>query len=157
MKKFILILVAVASILGGCANYRQIQINDAELGKFRIVALNAAEADIKLQINNPTKATFEIAGVDLVISNGKSEFMKITQVKREAVLVTPGTPTQAKITLRGELTDPLAALAQGFNPQSWDLNKLTASGSMTFRKGKMYKTIKVEEVSLAILAGYFQK
>ena len=118
MKKFILILVAAASILGGCSNYKNISIDDVNVGKLRMVALNAAEADITLQVNNPTKAVLELDGVDLIITNGASEFAKITQVKKDAVMVTPRNTTSVQVTLRAELTNPFAALAQGLDPQA---------------------------------------
>ena len=152
MKKFILILLAAASILGGCAKYKQIAIDDVNLGKVRMVALNAAEVDINLKVNNPTKAALELDGVDLVIYNENSEFAKITQVKKEAVLVTSGNSVPVKITLRAELTNPFAALAQGLDPKSWDLEKFKANGTITIRKGKIYKKLEIEDIPLSAFA-----
>lgn len=157
MKKFILILVAAASILGGCSNYKNISIDDVNVGKLRMVALNAAEADITLQVNNPTKAVLELDGVDLIITNGASEFAKITQVKKDAVMVTPRNTTSVQVTLRAELTNPFAALAQGLDPQAWDLEKFRANGTVTVRKGKIHKALKIEDIPLSALARHLQK
>lgn len=152
MKKFILILIAAASILGGCAKYREIAIDDANLGKVRMVALNAAEVDINLKVNNPTKGTFELDGIDLVIYNDNTEFAKITQVKKEAVLVNSGNGVPVKVTLRAELTNPFAALSQGLDPKSWDLEKFKANGTVTIRKGKIYKKLEIEDMPLSAFA-----
>ena len=157
MKKFILILVAAASILAGCTNYKNISIDDINLGKIRMVALNAAEADITLQVNNPTKAVFELDGIDIIITNGTSEFAKITQVKKNAVLVTPRNASSVQVTLRADLTNPFAALAQGLDPQAWDLDKFKANGTITVRKGKIYKALKIEDIPLSALASHLQK
>lgn len=156
MKKFILIMVAVASILGGCTNYKQIRIDDVKVGKLKMVALNAAEVELVTQVYNPTKAVFEIAGTDIIVTKDGASFAKITQVKRETVLIHPGEESKASVVLRAELTDPFAALSQGLNPKEWDLEKFKANGTVTVRKGKMYKKIKIEDVPLKELAQYMK-
>lgn len=156
MKKFILIMVAAASILGGCANYKQIRIDDVNVGKLKMVALNAAEVELVTQVYNPTKAVFEIAGTDIIITKDGASFAKITQVKGEAALIHPGEESKASVVLRAELTDPFAALAQGLNPKAWDLEKFKANGTITVRKGKINKKIKIEDVPLKSLAQYLK-
>ncbi|MBO5700601.1 MAG: hypothetical protein J6R57_04190 [Bacteroidales bacterium] len=156
MKKFTLILLAAASILAGCANYKQIRIEDINVGKLKMVALNAAQVDVDLEVFNPTKATFELAGVDIAVVKEGAEFAKITQVEGDEVLVAPGNPSKATLVLRAEVTDPMQVLATGLNPQKWNLDLFRANGAIWVKKGKMTKKIKVEDVPLKDLVDFLK-
>ena len=156
MKKFTLILLAAASILAGCANYKQIRIEDINVGKLKMVALNAAQVDVDLEVFNPTKATFELAGVDIAVVKEGAEFAKITQVEGDEVLVAPGDPAKATLVLRAEITDPMQVLVTGFDPQKWNLDLFRANGAIWVKKGKMTKKIKVEDMPLKDLVDFLK-
>ena len=156
MKKFALILLAAASILAGCANYKQIRVEDINVGKLKMVALNAAQVDVDLEVYNPTKATFELAGVDIAVVKEGAEFAKINQVEGRKVLVAPGNPSKATLVLRAEVTDPMQVLAAGLNPQKWDLDLFRANGTIWVKKGKMTKKIKVEDMPLKDLVDFLK-
>ena len=156
MKKFILVLLAAASILVGCANYKQVRIEDINVGKLKMVALNAAQVDIGLEVFNPTKATFELAGVDIAVAKEGVEFMKITQVQGEKVFVAPGNPSEATLVLRAEVTDPMQVLVTGLNPQNWDLELFTANGAIWIKKGKITRKIMVEDMPLKDLVDFMK-
>jgi hypothetical protein len=116
MKKFVLVLLAAASVLASCSNYKQIRVADINVGKLNMVALNAAQVEVALDVVNPTKATFEIAGADIAVLKQGAEFAKITQVDNGKVLLAPGNPSKATLVLRAEVTDPMQVLAGGLNP-----------------------------------------
>ena len=156
MKKFILVLLAAASILAGCANYKQVRIEDINVGKLKMVALNAAQVDVSLEVFNPTKATFELAGVDIAVAKEGVEFMKITQVQGEKVLVAPGNPSEATLVLRAEVTDPMQVLVTGLNPQNWDLDLFKANGAIWIKKGKITRKIMVEDMPLKDLVDFMK-
>ena len=156
MKKFALILLAAASILAGCANYKQIRVEDINVGKLKMVALNAAQVDVDLEVYNPTKATFELAGVDISVVKEGAEFAKINQVEGEKVLVAPGNPSKATVVLRADITDPMQVLATGLNPQNWNLDLFRANGAIWVKKGKMTKKIKVEDMPLKDLVDFLK-
>ena len=156
MKKFALILLAAASILAGCANYKQIRVEDINVGKLKIVALNAAQVNVGIEVYNPTKATFELAGVDISVVKEGTEFAKINQVEGEKVLVAPGNPSKATVVLRAEVTDPMQVLATGFNPQNWNLDLFRANGAIWVKKGKLTKKIKVEDMPLKDLVDFLK-
>lgn len=156
MKKFTLILLAAASILAGCAKYKQIRVEDINVGKLKMVALNAAQIDVDLEVYNPTKATFELAGVDIAVVKEGAEFAKINQVEGAQVLVAPGNPSKATVVLRAEITDPMQVLAAGLNPQKWDLDLFRANGTIWVKKGRMTKKIKVEDMPLKDLVDFLK-
>ena len=156
MKKFTLILLAAASILASCANYKQIRIEDVNVGKLKMVALNAAQVNVNLEVFNPTKATFELAGVDVSIVKDGAEFAKITQVEGDKVLVAPGNPSKATVVLRADIPDPLQALAGGLNPKNWDMDLFRANGAIWIKKGKMTRKIKVEDMPLKDLVDFLK-
>ena len=156
MKKFTLILLAAASILASCANYKQIRIEDVNVGKLKMVALNAAQVDVNLEVFNPTKATFEVVGVDVSVVKDGAEFAKITQVEGDKVLVAPGNPSKAKLVLRADIPDPMQVLAGGLNPQNWNLDLFRANGAIWVKKGKITKKIKVEDMPLKDLVDFLK-
>ena len=156
MKKFILVLLAAASILASCANYKQIRIEDVNVGKLKMVALNAAQVNVDIEVFNPTKATFELVGVDLAVLKEGAEFAKITQIEGEKVLIAPGDPSKAILALRAEITDPMQMLAGGLNPKNWDLDLFRANGELWVKKGKLVKKIKIENVPIKDIVDFLK-
>ncbi len=118
MKKLLFILLACSLILGGCANYRNIELTDVDVASFSMVSLNAAQIELKLQVNNPTRATFEIVGVEGSIKKQGNVFASILQVDTpQKCRIAPGASSVADITLRGELSDPIAIFAGGLKQE----------------------------------------
>lgn len=156
MKKFVLVLLAAASVLASCSNYKQIRVADINVGKLNMVALNAAQVEVALDVVNPTKATFEIAGADIAVLKQGAEFAKITQVDNGKVLLAPGNPSKATLVLRAEVTDPMQVLAVGLNPKNWNIEQFTANGAVWVKKGKMTKKIKVENLPLKDIVDFLK-
>ena len=148
MKKFLLASVAAICMLGSCANYRQITLDDVKLGGVKMTALTAADVKLELHVTNPTKATFEIIGTEGTIYRNGSEFARISQVNAGKTLIAPGTPSVASITLRAKLTDPFSALSGGFDPKSWKLEKFRADATVWVKKGKMTKKFDIKNMPL---------
>ncbi len=148
MKKFLLAAVAAVCMLGSCANYRQITLDDVKLGSVKMSALTAADAKLELHVTNPTKATFEIVGTEGTIYRDGAEFARISQVDAGKTLIAPGNPSVAHITLRAKLTDPFAALAGGLDPKSWKLEKFKADATVWVKKGKMTRKFEVKDMPL---------
>ena len=146
MKKFLLIIIAAAGILAGCTNYKNIRLEDVQMEKFRMSALTSADVTLKLEVSNPTNATFEIIGAEGTIYKEGGEFARISQVDNADVFVAPGTPSETSITLRVSLTDPFAAVSAGFNPKSWDPSKFKADAVVWIRKGKMKKQFRFKDM-----------
>ena len=156
MKKFALILLAAASILAGCAGYRQIRVEDLNVRGIKMVALNALQFELDIEVNNPTRSVFEIAGTDLIVYRNDVEFAKITQVEGPQVNILPGTPSSATIVLRAELTDPMQALAAGLNPKNWSPEHFKATGAVWIKKGKISRKIKVQDLPVKDIVQYLK-
>lgn len=136
MKKLLLILVALGCIFGGCANYRQISLEDVQLGKIKMAGMTKADVGLKLLVNNPTKATFTVEDISGMVYKEGVEFARISMF--EPFQVAPGTPSDANAILRVEIADPVSALVMGLNFKSWNLDQFTVDAKVRV-KGKGLK------------------
>lgn len=142
MKKLLFILVAFSFVMGGCANYRNIEVTDADIVNLSVVSLNAAQVKVKLEVNNPTKATFEIVGVDGSIKRGGDEFATVMQVQTlQKCTILPGMPSKAEITLKAELTDPFSIFAGGVK-----LEQFTADVTIKIKQGVFTKRLVLKDI-----------
>ena len=142
MKKILFILLAASIILGGCAYYRNIEVVGADVASVSVVSLNAVQIVVKLKVDNPTKATFEIVGVDGSIKKGGSEFAVVSQdTSHQKCTVPPGAPSVAEIALRVELTDPFSIFAGGIK-----LDQLTADVTIKVKQGAFTRKLTVKDM-----------
>lgn len=147
MKKLLFILLGCSLILGGCANYRNIELTDVEVVSFSMVSFNAAQAEVKLEVDNPTRATFEIVGVDGSIKKQGNVFASILQVDTpQKCRIAPGASSVANITLRGELSDPIAVFAGGLKQEHF-----TADVTIRIKQGIITKRIVLKDVPVGEL------
>ncbi len=156
MKKFLLILLAATVMLGSCAGYRQIRLEDVQMKNFKMAALASADVTLGLQVSNPTKSAFKIAGAEGVVYRDGAEFARISQVKDGLAVIEPGTPSQAEITLRVTLTDPFSAVSAGFNPKNWNLDDFRADATIWVKKGKFSKKLNFKDVPVKDLVEKLQ-
>lgn len=146
MKKFLLMLLMAVSVLSSCSGYKQIRLEDVKMEKFKMSALTSADVTLGLQVNNPTKSSFKIAGAEGTVYKDGAEFAKISQVKDGLTIIEPGTPAHAEIILRVWLTDPFSAVSAGFNPKSWDPDNFRADATIWVKKGKMTKKFNFKDM-----------
>ena len=151
MKKLIFLLLLAAFILGGCANYRKIALQDVKVEKLKMVSTSKADVKLSLFLNNPTRGTLKVKEAAGVVFAGKEEFAKISLV--EPVEFAKGEPSQAPATLRVELLDPLSVIMMGLNPASWNLEQFTFSGYFKVKKGGAGKKFGVEGVPVKEFIG----
>ena len=156
MKNFLLMAVAAVCMLGSCAGYRQITLDDVKLGGVKMSALTAADVKIELHVTNPTKATFEIVGTEGTIYRDGTEFAKISQVDTGKTEIAPGMPSETSITLRIKLTDPFSAIAGGFDPKQWKMEKFKADAVVWIKRGKIRKQLKFNNIPVKELIGKLQ-
>ena len=146
MKKFSIILLLLATLLQGCASYRQIELVDVEFGKVKMKALTKVEVQVTLKIDNPTRSTFQIASMGGVVNGAGSEFARFSLAQE--ISVPPGNPALVPATIVAEVTDPLALLANGLSLNSLKDEKFTVDASLQIRKGLVKKKFKIKEVPL---------
>lgn len=156
MKKFLLILLAAASVLSSCAGYKQIDLEDVQMKSFKMSALTSADVTFALEVNNPTKSAFKIDGAEGIVYKDGVEFARISQVKDGIAVIEPGTPAHTDITLRVWLTDPFSAVSGGFNPKSWKLDNFKADATVWVKKGKFSKKLKFKDMPVKELVEKLQ-
>lgn len=142
MKKLLIVLFASAFIMGGCANYRNIEVTDVDIAEVSVVSLNAAQVKVKLQVDNPTRATFEIVGVEGSIKKMGNEFARVTQDQtQQECRILPGNQSKAEIVLRAELTDPLSIFAGGIK-----MDQFTADVVIKVKQGMFTKRVSYRDI-----------
>lgn len=142
MKKLLIVLFASAFIMGGCANYRNIEVTDVDIAEVSVVSLNAAQVKVKLQVDNPTRATFEIVGVEGSIKKMGNEFARVTQEQtQQECRILPGNQSKAEIVLRAELTDPLSIFAGGIK-----MDQFTADVVIKVKQGMFTKRVSYRDI-----------
>ena len=146
MKRFSFILLLMVFLLQGYASYRQIELADVEFGKVRMTALTKAEVQVTLKINNPTKSVFYISDLEGSLDGAGTEFARFSLV--EEVAVQPGSPSLVPARIAVEVTDPLALLAKGFNPQALMKENFTVDAAVQVRKGVAKKWFRVKDIPL---------
>ena len=151
MKKLIFLLLLAAFILGGCANYRKIALQDVKVEKLKMVSVSKADVRLNLVLNNPTRGAIKVNQAEGFVSDAKGEFAKIYLL--EPFEFAKGEPSQAHAILRVELLDPLSVVMMGLNPASWDLEQFTFSGYVKVKKGGAGKRFEVEDVPVKDIIG----
>ncbi|MBQ7774087.1 MAG: hypothetical protein IJ383_08515 [Bacteroidales bacterium] len=151
MKKLLLMLVALSCILGGCANYRQISLEDVQLGKIKMAGMTKADVGFRLLVNNPTKATFTVEDITGMVYKEGVEFARISMF--EPFQVAPGTPSGADATLRLEIADPVSALVMGVNLKSWKMEQFTVDARVQVKGKGIRKNFTFRDKPLKELAG----
>ncbi len=146
MKKFFLFLLFSTLLLQGCSNYRQISLNDVEIGKVKITALTGAQIQTTLKINNPTKSTFRIVSMEGTVKKNGVEFARITLPQEFEV--PPGKPATIKTSLAVEVSDPLALLSSGIKLSSFRSGNYTIDADVQIKKGIISKHLKIKEIPL---------
>lgn len=136
MKKLLLILVALSCLLSGCANYRQISLEDVQLGKIKMAGMTKADIGLKLLVNNPTRATFTVEDISGMVYKEGVEFARISMF--DPFQVAPGTPSATDAILRLEISDPVSALVMGLDFGSWKMEQFTVDAQVQV-KGKGLK------------------
>lgn len=154
MKKLIFLLLVAALVLGGCANYRKIALEDVKLEKLKMVSTSKADVKLGLSLNNPTRGTIKVTQAEGVVFAAKGEFAKIFLM--EPVEFAKGEPSNAQVTLRVELLDPLSVIMMGLNPAAWDLEQFAFSGYVKVKKGGAGKKFEMERVPVKDIIGEFK-
>lgn len=151
MKKLLLILVALSCLLSGCANYRQISLEDVQLGKIKMAGITKADVGLKLLVNNPTRATFTVEDIKGMVYKEGVEFARISM--SAPFQVAPGTPAATEATLRLEIADPVSALVMGLDFSSWKIEQFTVDAQVQVKGKGLKKNFILEGKPIRELAG----
>lgn len=148
MKRSILILAACAALLTGCHSFKDIKVNSFELTKVVPVGLSAIEAEVDVEIDNPTVG-FAVENLEGLLKMDGDSCMTISS---DLVRIEKKSVRHYTIPLHGRLAD-------GFNPfqllsilSSKDLSVFTidvkAHGTL---KGGIGKDVEYKDIPLTSL------
>ncbi|MEG1088922.1 MAG: hypothetical protein RSE02_05565 [Bacteroidales bacterium] len=146
MRKYLIIIVALVSILSGCKGYRDISIGNIELEKFKLTSASKVDVVIGVDVFNPTKANFTLINVDGVLFRNDVPFANLSLLKDVYI------PTlhngKALVNCRIELLDPMAVLVMGLNIKSWNMDEFRIKLKATVKKGAFKKSFKINNIPL---------
>lgn len=147
MRRYLLLALAFITLLSGCANYKQIEIENINPVKVKMVALTKADLYLDLQVHNPTKTTFKVVDAQGKVFSDKVEFAEISLY--EEFEVPPGKPSAAQAVLRVNFTDPLALLSKGLlNIENFNPDDFVVDGYVTVRGKGVTKKFDLDNIPL---------
>lgn len=146
MKKLLIMIVALGLVLGGCANYRQIALEDVHPKKIRMAGITKADIELDLFVNNPTRAVFTVEDISGMVYKEGVAFARISM--SEPFKVHPGTPSKAEAVLRVEIADPVSALVMGLDFKSWDISHFTVDAQVKVKGKGMKRTFPIKGMPL---------
>lgn len=146
MRNYFIIMIALASLLCGCKGYREIEVKDVNLERFRLVSASKINLDIDADVYNPTKAEFTVSDIQGVVYRDDVPFANIALLKEVAVPAFHNKGVLLKCQV--ELLDPMAVLVMGLNVKSWNMKEFRMKLKVTVKKGGMRKTFKVNDIPL---------
>lgn len=121
MKKLLKIVfcVAVCSlILAGCADYRDIVVEDMSITGLKLKSASCAQLNLATYVNNPTGGTFNVTDIDGLLYKDNVKFAHFNLV--DPVAIQPRLKTKIPMTIEINLDDPLSVLAMGLNIKTWN-------------------------------------
>lgn len=136
MRRFILLLAAVL-MFAGCAEYRQISVDNVSLAGFRFHGTSSATIEIQAEVENPTAHAISVQNVDAVLLRNGREFARFSL--EEVPVAAPDTLSVVTVPLRATVSDPISIITAGLDFSSWDLDDFTVNGKITVRSDAGYK------------------
>lgn len=146
MRNYFIIMITLAALLCGCKGYREIEVKDVNLERFKLVSASKINLDIDADIYNPTKAEFTVSDIQGTVYRDDVPFANITLLKGAVVPAFHNEGILLKCQV--ELLDPMAILVMGLNVKSWNMKEFRMKLKVTVKKGGMRKTFKINDIPL---------
>ena len=146
MRKFLILTLLLAAILGGCSKYREVEVEDVRLQKIRLVSASKADLQLRVLVNNPTKSTFTITDIQGTLFRDDTRFAEVSLL--EEAVVHPLSREETVIKCRIHLLDPLAVLVMGLDIQSWNPEEFKLNLKTTVRSHGIKKNFKIDNIAL---------
>lgn len=105
MRRIILIIATCLALLTGCHSFKDIKVNSFELTRVVPVGLSAIEAEVLVELDNPTVG-FSVENAEGILKMNGTPCMTITA---DCVKIDRKSVKHYSIPLKGKLAD-------GFNP-----------------------------------------
>ena len=153
MRKFIIVvLLALPFIIStsSCSKYRDITIEEVNIGSISMKSTNRVQATLNVEVNNPTHHNFIIKDINgLIYKNDKSlaeiNLKNTPTIKKNSISTVP-------LVLNVHFTDPVSMLYLGLNYQDLNLNEIfldldiKANTGLGIQKKKRFKKISVAQL-----------
>lgn len=147
MKRIVLLLSALL-MLAGCAEYRQITVDEVTVGSFRFTGTSSASIVLNATVNNPTRHTISIETVDAILMREGKDFIKFSLDGRPSAA--PDTVSTVSIPVKASALDPISIITAGLNLKSWKLEDLMVNGKIVLvTDGGARKTMRLKNVPLS--------
>ena len=132
-----MLLLMAALMAAGCAEYRQISVENVALAGFRFNGTSSATIELEADVYNPTPHVIFLDEVDAVLFREGREFARFTLED------TPSAPadtlSKVRIPVRASVMDPISIISAGLNFNSWNLDNLVVDGRIVLRSDAGYK------------------
>ena len=152
MGKNLLLIVASIFLFCNCANYKNIDVTDAELTSVKMTSVAKYNVAASFEVYNPSGTKFTLRDCSGVILKGGVPFADVVMME-EVVVPSRGT---YNVEVKGaiSLRDPLGALIMGLNFKSLDMSQFTVNLSGTVKGGAIKKKIEIKDMPLKRLYNY---
>lgn len=147
MKKILLLIITILTILSGCSNYKEVEINDIKVDKIKLVSTSGAEISLGIEANNPTKASYTLTNFKAIVYRDGVKFADINLMGNSTLPKI--SDTIVPVNLYMHLLDPLSLLTLGLDIESWDIDEFKTDFRLTVKKGALKKHIKRNNVPVS--------
>ena len=136
MRRIVLLLVS-ALLAAGCAEYRQITIENGALAGFRFNGTSSATIELEADVYNPTPHVIFLDEVDAVLFREGKEFARFALEDKPSAAADTG--SKVRIPVRASGSDPISIISAGLNLSSWNLDDLVVDGRIVVKSDAGYK------------------
>ncbi|MFA6677090.1 MAG: hypothetical protein WCS34_05820 [Bacteroidales bacterium] len=153
MRKFIIVvLLALPFIIttSSCSKYRDITIEEVNIGSISMKSTDRVQATLNVEINNPTHHNFIIKDINGFFYKSDKNLAEIN-LKNTPTIKKNRTST-IPLVLNVHFTDPVSMLYLGLNYKDLDFNEIfldvdiKANTSFGIQKTKRFKKISVAQL-----------
>ena len=132
-----MLLLVSALMAAGCAEYRQISVENVALAGFRFNGTSSATIELAADVYNPTPHVIFLDEVDAVLFREGKEFARFALEDKPSVAA--DTNSKVRIPVRASVMDPISIISAGLNFNSWNLDDLVVDGRIVLRSDAGYK------------------
>ncbi len=147
MKWKIFSLLMSLLLFAGCAQYKEIDIDDIKINRIKMQSAKVIDLGFNVTVDNPSATRFRLQSVDGILYRNGVEFANLILIQEVELPARFSGDVQALCTLT--LTDPLAALVLGLNMASLNSDSFTIDLVATVKGGIIKKSFKYEDVPLS--------
>ena len=135
-----MLLLVSALLAAGCAEYRQVSVENVALAGFRFNGTSSATIELEADVYNPTPHVIFLDEVDAVLFREGKEFARFALEDKPSANSFPSLKrTAVRIPVRASVSDPISIISAGLNLSSWNLDDLVVDGRIVVKSDAGYK------------------